>query len=198
MAVICVFCSSSVRIDGAHLDLAGRLGTVIASRGHSLVSGGGRVSMMGAVAAAARAGGAHTLGVIPHALHGLEVADHEADELVVTPGMRERKALMDSRSDAFVVLPGGIGTLEELLEMWVSRSLGMHAKPIVLCDPTGLYAPLHELVDHLTGAGFVRPEAAGLLHWTSSADEAVEAVEGALALSPAQRVPPPARVEVVE
>ncbi len=193
MAVICVFCSSSLHIDGVHLDLAGRLGTVIAARGHSLVSGGGRVSMMGAVAAAARAGGAHTLGVIPHALHGREVADHEADELLVTPGMRERKALMDSRSDAFVVLPGGIGTLEELLEMWVSRSLGMHDKPIILCDPTGLYARLHDLVDHLTGAGFVRPEAAGLLHWTSSADEAVAAVETALAPPPGPTV-----VEVVE
>ncbi len=181
MAAICVFCSSSDGIEARHLELAGELGSVIAARGHSLVSGGGRVSMMGAVARAARAGGATTLGVIPHALRGLEVADDDADELVVTSGMRERKALMDDSSDAFVVLPGGIGTLEELFEIWVSRSLGMHDKPIVLCDPTGLFEPLHALVDHLTRAGFVRPEAAHALHWTSSAQEAVEAVEAGLA-----------------
>jgi len=177
---VCVFCSSSERIDPRFGDLATAVGAELARRGHRLVSGGGRVSMMGAVARAARAGGAHTLGVIPQALVPLEVADDDADELVVTAGMRERKALMDSAADAFVVLPGGIGTLEELLEIWVARSLGMHRKPIVVCDPTGEFAHLHALLDHLTAVGFVRPEAAAELVWTSTASEALDAVEAGL------------------
>lgn len=180
MAAICVFCSSSERIDPSFLDLADAVGTELARRGHSLVSGGGRVSMMGAVARAARAGGAHTLGVIPQALVPLEVADDDAHELVVTAGMRERKAHMDAAADAFVVLPGGIGTLEELFEIWVARSLGMHRKPVVVCDPQGSYAHLHALLEHLTDTGFVRRQAAAELVWTSTAAEALDAVEAQL------------------
>ena len=96
----------------------------------------------GAVAAGGPAAGGHTIGVIPRALVAMEVADHDADELVVTDDMRERKGIMDARSDAFLGLPGGLGTLEELLEVWVARSLGMHAKPIVVLDPDGTYAGL--------------------------------------------------------
>ena len=190
MVAVCVFCSSSGVIDPRHVGLAGDLGTELARRGHSLVSGGGRVSMMGAVARAARAGGAHTLGVIPQGLVGLEVADDDADELVVTPDMRSRKARMDAASDAFVVLPGGIGTLEELLEVWVARSLGMHAKPVVVCDPDGVYASLHRLVGDLVGAGFVRAAAASELVWTKDVASAVDAVEAGVAGSrqvPAER-----------
>src|SRR3954462_6558210 len=160
MAPVCFFCSCSERIDPSHRRLAEALGTEIAGRGHDLVSGGGRVSMMGAVARAVRAGGGHTLGVIPEALVPLEVADTDADELVVTRDMRQRKGLMDEAADAFIALPGGLGTLEELLEIWVSRSLDMHAKPIVVLDPTGLYDDLRHLVEALTTTGFVRPEAA--------------------------------------
>src|SRR5215212_8611841 len=124
MASICVFCSSSERIHRRYLDLAAEVGSELARRGHALVSGGGSVSCMGAVARAARAGGAYTTGVIPRALLDKEVADGEADELVVTDTMRERKAEMDRRADAFLALPGGIGTLEELIEIWVARTLG--------------------------------------------------------------------------
>jgi len=184
VAAVCVFCSSSLAIDPQHVELADRLGTLLAQRGHSLVSGGGRVSMMGAVARAARAGGAHTLGVIPEALVGLEVADDDADELVVTPGMRERKALMDERADAFVVLPGGLGTLEELFEVWVARSLGMHDKPVVVCDPTGLLDPLEAMVDHLEETGFVRPGARDALQWARTPEEALDLVEAHLGREP--------------
>ena len=180
MAFVCVFCSSSGRIDEQYLHLATAVGSELAARGHSLVSGGGRVSMMGAIARAARAGGAHTLGVIPQALVPLEVADDDADELVVTLGMRERKAHMDTAADAFVVLPGGIGTLEELLEIWVARSLGMHSKPIVVCDPTGAFDHLHALLAHLTETGFVRAEATAELVWTTTPAEAFDAVEAGL------------------
>lgn len=190
MARICVFCSSSERIDPGYMRLATQVGEQIARRGHQLVSGGGRVSMMGAVARAARAGGAHTVGVIPQALIGLEVADDEADELVVARDMRERKGRMDAGSDAFVALPGGLGTLEELLEIWVARTLGMHAKPVVVLDPDGVFAPLRALADDLTVRGFVRAEAAAQVCWTSTVAEALDAVEAELArpvpVAPAQ------------
>ena len=112
--------------------------------------------MMGEVARAVRAGGRRTLGVIPEALVGLEVADDDADELVVTRDMRERKGRMDAAADAFVALPGGLGTLEELLEVWVAGTLGLHDKPVVVLDPTGVYAALRDLVDKLLVQGFVR------------------------------------------
>ncbi len=181
MAAICVYCSSSSAIEESYLSLATEVGTRLAQRGHSLVSGGGCVSMMGRVAVAARTGGAHTLGVIPAALIGYEVADTDADELVVTSGMRERKAVMEERSDAFLALPGGIGTLEELFEVWTSRSLGMHDKRVVVLDPSGAFDLLFELLDRLTAAGFVRPAARAALTVTRSVDEAFAALEGSLA-----------------
>ncbi len=162
---LCVYCSSSERIEPRYAALADEVGTEIARRGWTLVSGGGSVSMMGAVARAVRAAGGHTLGVIPRALATLEVADHEADELVVTDGMRARKGVMDERSDGFLALPGGLGTLEELFEVWVARSLGMHTKAIVVLDPDGLYDPIREQVRRLVELGFTRPEAAGTVGW---------------------------------
>ncbi len=194
MARVCVFCASSERIHPAHVDLAAELGAELARRGHDLVSGGGRVSMMGAVARAVRAGGGHTLGVIPEALVGLEVADDDADELIVTADMRERKGRMDAAADAFVTLPGGLGTLEELLEVWVAGTLGMHDKPVVVLDPTGVYSALRDLVDKLLVQGFVRPGAEQVAVWTSSVPEALDAVEAGLA----RRRPVPAAADIGE
>lgn len=180
---ICVFCSSSETIDPKHVQLAYAVGTRLAADGHGLVSGGGRVSMMGAVAAAARAGGAHTVGVIPAHLVPYEVADDDADELIVVDTMRERKRLMDERSDAFLVLPGGIGTLEEFFEAWTSRSLDMHAKPMVVLDPDGFYAPLWAYLDALVVLGFVRDHAFDALARVSAIDEAFAALSRAAAPS---------------
>lgn len=174
---ICVFCASSTRIDPVHHALAADLGTELARRGHSLVSGGGSVSSMGAIASAVRAAGGLTLGVIPQALLDMEVADTAADELLVTTTMRERKGLMDDHSDAFITLPGGIGTLEELFEIWTARTLGMHDKPVVVLDPLGVLAPVRELVDGLVAAGFVRPVVQDAVVWTTSVDDALDAVE---------------------
>src|SRR4051795_8006573 len=142
MPAVCVYCASGETIDESYKQLAADVGAEIARRGHVLVSGGGRVSMMGAVARAARAGGARTVGVIPAHLVPLEVADTDADELIVVDTMRDRKALMDARADAFIALPGGIGTLEELFEVWTSGSLDMHAKPVIVLDADGFYDPL--------------------------------------------------------
>jgi uncharacterized protein (TIGR00730 family) len=177
VAAICVFCASSLTISQRYLDLAAAVGTELARRGHSLVSGGGKVSCMGAVAQAARSGGAHTVGVIPDALRLLEVADDDADELIVTADMRSRKGEMDRRSDAFLVLPGGLGTLEEMFEIWVSAVLSMHTKPIVLLDPDGLFDPLREQVERLVDLGFVRREAADVVAWVRDVEAAFDLIE---------------------
>jgi uncharacterized protein (TIGR00730 family) len=180
VAAICVYCSSSGRIDPSYVELASAVGSELARRGHSLVSGGGSVSCMGAVARAARAGGARTVGVIPRVLHDLEVADHEADELVVTDDMRARKGQMDARSDAFLTLPGGLGTLEELLEIWVARTLAMHAKPVVVLDPDDVFAPLRAQVDLLVERGFVRPASQASVAWVRDVGAAFDAIEAGL------------------
>lgn len=192
MAAICVFCSSSEMIHRDYLELASDLGTEIAERGHSLVTGGGSVSMMGAVARAVRAGGGYTIGVIPRALFDKEIADHDADELVVVETMRERKGVMDARCDAFIALPGGIGTLEELLEVWTARTLGMHDKPVVVLDPDGLYEQLRGQFDTLVEEGFLRAGALEAVVWTSSVEEAVTLAEGS------GSAPPPDEGELLE
>ncbi|NDK88052.1 TIGR00730 family Rossman fold protein [Gordonia desulfuricans] len=178
MTAICVYCASGRHVPEEYLDLATRLGTAIGKGGHSLVSGGGNVSMMGAVASATRAAGGHTLGIIPRALMEREVADLDADELVVTETMRERKGLMDSRADAFITLPGGIGTLEELFETWTGGYLGMHAKPVVLLDPDGFYEPLLSWLRGLVERGFVTAESLDRLRVVATVEEAIEVTTG--------------------
>jgi hypothetical protein len=152
---------------------------------------------MGAVARAARAGGAHTVGVIPRVLLDLEVADDDADELLVTDDMRARKGLMDARADAFLTLPGGLGTLEELLEIWVSRTLAMHAKPVVVLDPDGVFEPLRTQVDLLVEGGFVREGAQAAVTWVRDPGEAFDAIDAALA-APAEPLLTAAPDEVLE
>ena len=151
---VCVYCSAGPRHPEL-LELAHRVGAAIARRGWTLVSGGGNVSAMGAVAAGARAGGGRTVGVIPKALVHRELADIDADELVVTDTMRQRKQVMEDRSDAFLALPGGIGTCEELFETWTAGYLGMHDKPVVLLDPAGHYDGLLTWLAGLVDTGYI-------------------------------------------
>ena len=193
---ICVFCASSDAIPQRYIDLASEVGAEIARRGHVLVTGGGSVSSMGAIARAARAGGAWTVGIIPRGLLTYEVADEDADELVVTDDMRTRKATMDARADAFITLPGGLGTLEELLEIWVARTLRMHDKPVVVCDPDGAFAHLRVQVDQIVEQGFARPTVLQALTWVTTATEALNAVETQVRSAVAQ--PPPTDREVLE
>jgi uncharacterized protein (TIGR00730 family) len=192
MATICVFCASSEQIDDAYVRLAYDVGTELARRGHDLVTGGGSVSCMGAVARAARAGGARTVGVIPHALTQLEIADHDSDELIVTDDMRIRKGEMDRRADAFLTLPGGVGTVEELMEIWVSRVLRMHDKPVVVLDPDGVFAPLRAQVDLLVERGFARPSVRDAVQWVTTVTDAFDALERP------RPVLPPAADELLE
>ena len=175
MTSVCVYCASVEGIDQRHVALAAEVGTRIAARGWSLVSGGGRRSMMGAVASAARAGGAHTTGVIPRSLVDLEWADDASDELLVVDTMRERKAAMEAKADAFLALPGGLGTCEELFEIWTAGYLRMHAKPVVLLDPDGHWSGLLEWVRGIAGKGFLHPTAFGRLVVTTAVDAALDA-----------------------
>lgn len=180
MAAICVFCASSSSLDRRWLDLAFATGRELAARGHSLVSGGGRVGMMGTVAEGARSGGAHTLGVIPGHLMGLEVGDLGADELVITNDMAERKTVMVARSDAFLTLPGGLGTMDELFEVWTTAVLGVHRKPVVLLDADGFYTGLLDWLRGLAAPAFARPEALDLLRVVDSVPAALDAIEAGL------------------
>jgi uncharacterized protein (TIGR00730 family) len=174
---ICVFCASSTDIDDKFFTLASEVGAAIAQRGYQLVTGGGTISMMGAVATAARKFGGKTIGVIPEGLLEFEVADEAADELIITKDMRTRKAEMDLRSDAFIALPGGIGTLEELIEVWTARSLAMHNKPIIILDPWDDYLPLKKLISELTQKQFIRQAATIIPIWTTTIAQALNAIE---------------------
>ncbi|WP_016932060.1 MULTISPECIES: TIGR00730 family Rossman fold protein [Rhodococcus] len=170
---VCVYCASGP-VDPQFLELAAAVGTEIGRRGWQLVSGGGNVSMMGAVAEAARAAGGRTIGVIPKALVHREVADVEADELIVTETMRERKRIMEDRADAFLTLPGGIGTLEELFETWTAGYLGMHDKPVVLLDPVGHFDGLLTWLGSMVDTGFVARRALDGLGVTTDLADALD------------------------
>jgi uncharacterized protein (TIGR00730 family) len=151
---VCVYCASSDQVAPEHVRLAAELGAGVAARGWTLVSGGGKRSMMGALARAAREAGGRTVGVIPRSMVEREWADHDSDELLVTDTMRERKGLMDAHADAFVTLPGGLGTCEELFETWSARALDLHTKPVVLLDPSGHYDGLLAWMGGLVRDGF--------------------------------------------
>ena len=133
--------------------------------------------MMGTLADGARSGGAHTLGVIPQRLVELEVADSAADELIITDGMAARKIVMMERADAFLVLPGGLGTLDELFEVWTTATLGLHATPIVLVNVDGFYDGLVSWLDGLVHRRFIRAEAMSMVHLARTLDEALDVIE---------------------
>ncbi|WP_346538346.1 TIGR00730 family Rossman fold protein [Micromonospora sp. DPT] len=180
MAAICVFCASSRTLDRRWLELAAETGAELARRGHTLVSGGGCVGMMGALADGARAAGGRTLGVIPQALVDLEVADLASDELLVTDGMASRKTLMVDKSDAFLTLPGGLGTLDELFEVWTTATLALHAKPMVLVDTDGFYRPLLDWLATLADQTFLKPAGLGLLLVADTVPAALDLLESRL------------------
>ena len=176
MVTVCVYCASSEAVSEEHRVVARELGTAVAARGWGLMYGGGNIGLMGEVARATLAGGGHVTGVIPHLLADREVALEEVSRLVRTDTMRERKALMDEGSDAFIVLPGGIGTLEELVEILTLKQLGYHGRVVVLLDPTGYWDPLLELLARMVEHRLAEAELLTLLESVSSAEEALAAV----------------------
>ena len=151
---VCVFCSSAGGLPEEYRSAARELGRELAGRGHRLVYGGGNVGLMGEVARSVHAHGGTVVGVIPQGLVDRELAYDPADELVVTETLRERKAKMDARADAFVALPGGFGTLEELLEVLTLRQLRLHDRPIVLVNVAGYWDPFLAMVQDMVDQGF--------------------------------------------
>ena len=165
---LCVYCGSSGAVEASYREAASELGARLAAAGIELVYGGGRVGLMGLLADAALIGGGKVTGVIPTRLLRAEVAHSGVTELVVVESMHVRKRLMAEKADAFAVLPGGIGTLDELFETLSWKQLELHDKPILLVDIGGYWAPLRELLDHIVVSGFAREQTRGLLRVVAS------------------------------
>jgi uncharacterized protein (TIGR00730 family) len=156
---LCVYCGSSGAVDRQYRAAATELGTRLAAAGIGVVFGGGRVGLMGLLADAALAAGGEVIGVIPARLRDAELAHPGATELLVVESMHERKRVMAEKADAFAILPGGIGTLDEMFETVSWKQLGLHGKPIVLADIGGYWASLRALLDDIVTKGFAQPEA---------------------------------------
>jgi uncharacterized protein (TIGR00730 family) len=163
MRRLCVFCGSSPGTSAIHADAARAMGTALADAGIALVYGGGAVGLMGVVADAVMATGGEVTGVIPKALADLEVAHHGLTRLHIVGSMHERKAMMADLSDGFIAMAGGIGTLEELFEIWTWGQLGDHDKPVALLNIGGFYDPLIRFLDTVVDAGFFKPRHRNML-----------------------------------
>ena len=157
LASVCVFAGSNPGRNPAYEESAAHLGRVLALRGIELVTGGGRVGLMGTVADAALEAGGRVTGVIPRDLADLEIAHRGLSELLVVDSMHARKLAMSDRAQAFIALPGGFGTLEELMEAFTWTQLGIHAKPVGVLDVAGFFGPLLRFLDSVVDAGFVHP-----------------------------------------
>ena len=179
---VCVYCSSSTRIDQGYNTAAERFGVGLAQNGWSLVYGGGSYGLMGAIAKASHAHGGRIVGVIPQSLLDREVGYEQADELIVTTTLRERKQIMEDRADVFVTMPGGFGTLEELLEVITLKQLRQHTKPILIVNIDGFFDALLQQFEFILQQGFADKKILGfddsnglgeLYQVVSNVDEAI-------------------------
>ena len=177
---VCLFCGSRTGTDPLFAEEARRLGAVLARRGHRLVYGAGDRGLMGEAARAMQKAGGRILGVIPQHLVDWEVGKSDLDEYFVVGTMHERKKLMFDRSDAVIALPGGPGTLDELIEVLTWRQLGLHARPVVLVDTGGYWQPLLALVEHVVAHGFAEPRFLSYFETAPDAEAAVDRVEAML------------------
>ena len=173
---LCVYCGSRPGQAPAYEQAALEVGQWIGRHGGQLVYGGGRSGLMGRVAAATQQAGGRVVGVIPQALVDKEQANHQCDELHVVATMHERKAMMAERSDAFLALPGGIGTFEELFEVWTWRQLGYHDKPIGLLNVAGYYDGLLQFLQHSMHSGFMSDWQLQLVHSSSAAPDLLASI----------------------
>lgn len=176
---LCVFCGSSSGRDPAHTDLAVELGRTLAEQGVTLVYGGASVGLMGAIADACLDAGGSVVGVIPRGLFRREVAHRGITELIEVETMHERKAVMYDRADAFVALPGGFGTLDELFECLTWSQIGIHGKPSAVLDSNGFWAPLLAQLDGMVDVGLLRPENRALLHVATTPTDLLDVLRGA-------------------
>jgi len=172
---LCVFCGSKTGTDPAHAAAARRMGALMARQGVRLVFGGGRIGLMGVLADAVVAGGGRSVGVIPDFLMALEVEHQGVDEIIVTASMHERKTRMFELADGFVVLAGGLGTLDEALEVITWKQLQIHAKPVVVVNTGGYWSGLTELFRRAIAGGFAHPGVMDLFTVVDSPDRVFEA-----------------------
>ena len=179
---ICVFCGSSYGSNPQYAVAARTLGRLIAERGFSLVFGGGGPGLMGETARAVRDGGASVAGVLPKFLRWVELPPEWEKDLIITPDLQERKTRMLAMADAFVVLPGGAGTMDEFFEVVTSASLGVLDKPIVVVNTEGYFDPLERLMNHIVREGFARPEILDLYSFVDTPEEAIDAIVAKLGL----------------
>ena len=176
---VAVFCGARDGVDPRHVEAAAAVGRTLGERGITVVYGGGGTGLMGAVANGALAVGGTVIGVIPEALIGPELAHPDLAELHVVKTMAERKAMMAELADVFVAMPGGTGTLEEIIEQWSWAMLGYHAKPCGFLDVVGYWSPMKELVQHMHAEGFLSDQGASMIRFESSLDPLLAALEDA-------------------
>lgn len=177
IGALCVYCGSSGAVAEAYRNAASELGVALAEAGIELIFGGGRVGLMGLLADAALAKSGRVTGVIPARLRDAELAHQGVSELVVVDSMHARKAVMAERADAFAILPGGIGTLDETFEILSWKQLGLHDKPIFLVDIEGYWSPLRVLIERVVTSGFARAESANLLEVVPNVSALMAAID---------------------
>jgi uncharacterized protein (TIGR00730 family) len=173
---VCVFCGASGTVAAGYHDLAADIGTRIAEAGLQLVYGGGNVGLMGTVANAALRAKGSVIGIIPEHLQALEVGHPDLEELVIVPDLMVRKKQMLERSDAFIILPGGFGTMDELFEVLTWKQLGQLPKPVIIVDLDGFFQPLLAMIDHTIEQHFARPSHRALFDVITEADELIAAL----------------------
>src|SRR5436190_23877020 len=188
MKRLAVYCGSAMGADPAFAALARELGEEMARRGIGLVYGGGRLGLMGVVADAVLAGGGEVQGVIPQALVDLEVAHTGCTELHLVTNMHERKAMMTDLTDAFVAIPGGVGTFDELFEAWSWNALGYHAKPFAILNVDGFWDSMITFLDHVTVSGFMSPARRAQLLVADSIDDVIDQLAAAVGTTEAKMV----------
>ncbi|HEX3672971.1 MAG TPA: TIGR00730 family Rossman fold protein [Rhizomicrobium sp.] len=179
---ICVFCGSSNGADPAFAEAARTLGKLIAANGYRMIFGGGGLGLMGETARAARDAGAPVTGILPEFLRHLEPPMRDPEQLIVVPTLFARKERMIDMADAFVVLPGGIGTVDEFFEVLGAAQLGQHAKPIVVLNLGGFFAPLEALLDYIVKTGFAHYEFTSHYRMVATPQDVIEALEQAFKL----------------
>ena len=179
IASLCVFCGSRNGGVPAYADAARRLGTMMAERGIGLVYGGGRIGLMGVIADTVMAAGGNVIGVIPEFLMKYEVGNPDLSELIEVDSMHDRKRRMFEMSDGFVVLPGGLGTLDETLEIVTWKQLRLHDKPVVVVDVDGFWAPLRGLVEGVIAGGFAHPAIGELFTVVDDPEQVFAALDSA-------------------
>jgi uncharacterized protein (TIGR00730 family) len=184
MSSICVFCGSSHGTRPEYSEAARRLGRLIGERGFSLVFGGGNVGLMGEVARAAHDAGAPILGVLPDFLRHLEQPLKTAEELIVVPDLQQRKAIMLARSDAFIALPGGLGTFDEIFEVLSTAQLQVHKKPLVLIDSEGYFAAFEPLIAKIVREGFATRNVEKFYRIVATPEAAIDFLSSALRGAP--------------